>query len=265
MPIPGTRIALLGDVHANLPALEAVLSHAQLEGVEGYLNIGDFVGYGPFPNQVVKHIRKLEMISIIGNYDLKVLDFPKKKKKWKKKKNSLKWYAFKWAYEHLSKKSRRYLRSLPGEKLLEISGMKVLLVHGSPTSNEELLTPDTPRQRLWELNQVVIDKYGEAVKAVIFGHSHQAFTELVDKTWFVNTGSVGRPDDGDPRAAYAILEIQSPSIEISHYRVEYDVAKSVNAIRNEGLPEAFAQMLIEGRDLETILQAQPELSQYGDG
>lgn len=265
MPILGTKIALLGDVHANLPALEAVLSHAQREGVEDYLNIGDFVGYGPFPNQVVKRIRKLEIPSIIGNYDLKVLAFPKKDKKWKKKKNTLKWYAFKWAYEHLSKKSRRYLRSLPGERLLEISGTNVLLVHGSPTSNEELLTPDTPHQRLWELNQVVKDRYGEDVKAVIFGHSHQAFTKLVEQTWYVNTGSVGRPDDGDPRAAYAVLELQPASIEISHYRVKYDVAKCVNAIREEGLPEAFAQMLIEGRDLETILQAQPELSQYRDG
>lgn len=265
MPIKGTKIALLGDVHANFPALEAVLSHARREGVEDYLNIGDFVGYGPFPNKVVKRIRKLEMLSIIGNYDLKVLDFPKKKKKWKKKKIPLKWFAFNWAYQHLSKKSRRFLGSLPGEKKVEISGINVLLVHGSPTSNEELLTPDTPVQRLWELNQVVKERYGDNVTAVVFGHSHQAFTKIIEQTWFINTGSVGRPDDGDPRAAYAILEIHPQSIEVSHYRVMYDVAKSVNAIRKKGLPEAFAQMLIEGRDLETILQTQPELSQYRNG
>lgn len=264
MPNKVTKVALLGDVHANLPALKAVLTHARQEGVEDFFNIGDFVGYGPFPNQVVKRIRKLKILSIIGNYDLKVLDFPNKKGKWLKKKNPLKWFAFRWAYEQLSKKSRSYLRSLPGERFFGISGVNLLLVHGSPASNEELLSPDTSDQRLRELYSLVADRYGDAVTAIIFGHSHQAFARLIDQTWFINTGSVGRPDDGDPRAAYAILKIHPKSIEVSHHRVEYNVAKSVDAIRRKGLPEAFAQMLIQGRDLETILQAEPQLSQYLD-
>jgi putative phosphoesterase len=265
MPIQVTKVALLGDVHANLPALQAVLSHARREGVEAIINIGDFVGYGPFPNQVVKRIRKLKMLSIIGNYDQKVLDFPNKNEKWLKKKHPLKWFAFKWAYEQLSKKSRRYLRSLPGERYVEIGGINLLLVHGSPESNEELLTADTSDQRLWELNQMVKGNYGDNVTGIICGHSHQAFTRQVENTWFVNTGSVGRPDDGDPRAAYAVLEIHTDTLRVAPYRLDYDVDKSVDAIRQKGLPEAFAQMLIQGRDLETVLQSEPLLSQYGDG
>jgi predicted phosphodiesterase len=250
MPIPLSKIALLGDVHANLPALQAVLSHARNEGVADILNIGDFVGYGPFPNQVVKSIRKSRIISISGNYDLKVLNFPKKNDKWFENKHPLKWFAFKWAYEQLSKKSRRYLRSLPEERYVQVGGINLLMVHGSPASNEELLTDETSAQRLEELNQLVKDSY-----------AHRAFSRLIEDTWFINTGSVGRPDDGDPRAAYAILEISPDRLKVVHYRLAYDVEKAVNAIRQKGLPEAFARMLIEGRDLETVLKG----SQDSDG
>ena len=249
-----TRIALLGDVHANLPALEAVLSHAQIQGVDLIWNIGDFVGYGAFPNQVIKRMRKKEIVSIVGNYDLKVLKFPKKDKKWRKNKHPLKWLAFKWAYEQLSNKSREYLCSLPEEKYLEVGDRGFLLVHGSPASNEEVLLPGTPEKRFLELCQLVQDTHGVGVAAVICGHSHQAFTRQVKSSWFINTGSVGRPDDGDPRAAYAILDVLPDDLEVRHFRLEYDVEKAVNAVRENDLPEAFAQMLLQGRDLETVLK-----------
>jgi putative phosphoesterase len=255
MPTQHKKIALLGDVHANLPALEAVLSHAQIQGVEDIWNIGDFVGYGAFPDQVVKHIRKKKIASIIGNYDLKVLNFPKKDKKWRKNKHPLKWLAFKWAYENLSAKSRKYLSSLPNERRLTIGNYNFTLVHGSPASNEELLLPDTPEARLLELSRLVQENNGLQVSAIICGHSHQAFTRQVENTTFVNTGSVGRPDDGDPRAAYAILEVRGDGYWITHYRLEYDVGVAVSAIREKNLPEEFAQMLIQGRDLETILNS----------
>lgn len=260
-----TRVALLGDVHANLPAFEAVLNHADNEGVAEILNIGDFVGYGPFPNQVVKRNRKLQIPSIIGNYDLKVLDFPKKGDKWFQTKHPLKWFAFKWAYEQLTKKNRKYLGSLADERLIEIEGINLLMVHGSPASNEEALTLDTPTQRLEELNQMVKDQYGDEVTAIVFGHSHQAFTQQVENAWFINTGSVGRPDDGDPRAAYAILEIYPDRLNVIHHRLDYDVDKCVNAIREIGLPEAFAECFIQGRDLEAVLQGQQRESQDSDG
>ena len=249
-----TRIALLGDVHANLPALEAVLSHAQTQGVDLIWNIGDFVGYGAFPDQVVKRMRKMEIVSIIGNYDLKVLKFPKKDLKWRKNKHPLKWLAFKWAYEQLSNKNRKYLRSLPDQKYLEVGDNGFLLVHGSPASNEEVLVPETPEIRLLELHQFVQETHGKGVAAIICGHSHQAFTRQVESSWFINTGSVGRPDDGDPRAAYAILDVHQDGLQVRHFRLDYDVEKAVNAVRENDLPEAFAQMLLQGRDLETILK-----------
>jgi putative phosphoesterase len=242
------KIALLGDVHANLYALEAVLEHARDSVVDAIWNIGDFVGYGPFPEEVVKRIKSEGVVSIIGNYDQKVLLFPQKKKKWRKKKHPYKYFAFRWVYENLSKGSRRYLASLPEQRRVEVDGVQVLLTHASPVSNEEPLTPDTPIERLQVLASIA------KADVVVFGHSHREFVREVDGVWFVNTGTVGRPDDGDPRACYAIMKIRAGAIEVAHHRLEYDLAATVTAIRERDLPEAFAQMLIQGHDLNTILQ-----------
>lgn len=241
------KVALIGDVHANLPALEAVLAHAHRRGVEAIWNVGDFVGYGAFPDQVVRRLRQENALSIAGNYDLKALKFKKKEKKWRKSKRPEKFLAFQWARDNLSKKSRKYLRSLPQEIQLQVEGWRILLTHGSPASNEEHLTPATPEARLRDLAQMA------NADAIICGHSHQPFVRQVDGVWFVNTGSVGRPDDGDPRACYAILQIGPKCFQVRHYRVAYDVERAIVAIREHGLPEAFAQMMLQGRALDAVL------------
>jgi len=241
------KVALIGDVHANLPALEAVLACVHKAGVQEIWHVGDFVGYGAFPDEVVQQLRREGVLSIVGNYDLKVLKFKKKRDKWRKSKRPEKYLAFKWAYQNLSKKSRSYLRALPEEIRTEVTAKRILLTHGSPASNEEHLTPDTPEGRLGELVKMA------DVDVIICGHSHQPFTRQIDGVWFINTGSVGRPDDGDPRAAYAILHIEPELIQVRHYRVEYDVARAVAAIREHELPESFAQMMLQGRNLDVVL------------
>jgi putative phosphoesterase len=244
------KAALIGDVHANLPALEAVLAHANQAGVQQLWHVGDFVGYGPFPEEVVQRLRRADVLSIVGNYDLKVLKFKKKQDKWRRSKRPEKWLAFKWAYENLSEQSRAYLRSLPKEIRFEVKPKRILLTHASPASNEEHLTPDTPQERFQELAHMA------NADVIVCGHSHRPFARQVDGVWFINTGSVGRPDDGDPRAAYAILHIGPELFQVCHYRLEYDVARAVAAIRRQGLPEAFAHMLLQGRNLDVVMQTQ---------
>lgn len=241
------KVALIGDVHANLPALETVLAHARQQGVAALWNIGDFVGYGAYPEEVVQRLRQEGAISIVGNYDLKVLKFPRKKKKWRQSKLPHKWFAFKWAYEHLSEQSRAYLSSLPKEMRLREAGWQILLTHGSPASNEEHLTPQTPIERLRELAGMA------EADAIICGHSHREFARQVNDTWFVNTGSVGRPDDGDPRACYAILNLAPAVFNVTHFRLEYDLDRAIAGIRSRGLPDVFAEMLIQGRDLASVI------------
>lgn len=242
------KVALIGDVHANLPALEAVLIDAHKRGAEAVWNVGDFVGYGAFPDEVVKLLQQEEALSILGNYDIKVLKVKKKKEEWKKKHVPEKWYAFNWAYDNLSESSREYLASLPAERRFEVEGKRVLLNHGTPDSNEEHLAPDTPDERLIEL--------AGTADADIFicGHSHQPLARKVNGVWFINTGSIGRPGDGDPRACYAIMQIKPKFFQLRHYRVEYDVESAVAAIRERGLPEVFAQMVLQGRGLDAVLE-----------
>ncbi len=241
------RIALLGDVHANLPALEAVLAHAEGQGVEAVWNTGDFVGYGAFPDQVVRLLRRRGALSIVGNYDLKALKFRRKRDKWQRSKHPLKFHAFQWAFEQLSKKSRKYLRALPQETRLKVAGRHVLITHGSPASNEEPLTPNTPPTRLRQLARIA------KADLIVCGHSHQPFARELDGVLFINTGSVGRPDDGDPRTGYAVLEPEPGRMQVQHYRLEYDIERAVAEIRAQGLPEAFAQMMLQGRSLDGVL------------
>ena len=241
------KIAIIGDIHANLPALEAVLSHAKKQEVDEIWNVGDFVGYGAFPDEVVRRVRKEKILSILGNYDDKVLQVKKKQEEWGKGKHPLKWFSFKWAYDQLSKESRDYLRSLPVERRLEVKGKKILLVHGSPESIKEHVTTDTPDRRLRDLAKTA------RADVIICGHSHRPFARGVDGAFFINPGSVGRSDDGDARASYAVLDIRQNSFQVQHFRIEYDTEKAVSAMKLHKLPEEFARMVTQGRSLDAVM------------
>jgi putative phosphoesterase len=241
------RIGLIGDIHSNLPALEAVMTHAAQNGVQLYWNIGDFVGYNAFPEEVVQYLRvRDDTSSIVGNYDLKVLSVEKKRQKWSTTKDPDKLLSFEWTFNQLSPSSREYLGSLPKQRNLTVNGWQVLLVHGSPESIDEHLLPDAPEERLKELADMT------PAQIIICGHSHHAFTRKLGETWFINTGSVGRPDDGDPRAAYAVLNLEVGSLTIDHYRLSYDVERAVAGIQDRGLPEEFAKMIRSGHNLAAV-------------
>jgi predicted phosphodiesterase len=129
----------------------------------------------------------------------------------------------------------------------EWAGKQILLTHASPASNEEALDSSTPEERLRELAKLA------KANLIVFGHSHRPFVRQVDDVWFINTGSVGRPDDGDPRASYAMLKMSSGVIEVELFRVSYDVEKCVTAIQKKHLPEQFAQMFIKGISLDSLM------------
>jgi putative phosphoesterase len=240
------KIALLGDAHANLPALDAVLADAAQNSAEATWNLGDFVGYGAFPEETVIRLRGCNALSILGNYDRKVLQVPQKNARWKAKKRPEKWLAFKWTFDRLSRASRSYLISLPEQRSVEAGGLRFLMVHGSPASRNEHLSPDTPPNRL--------QKLADSARAdlILCAHSHIPFARQAGSTWFINPGSVGRSDDGDPRASYALLTVQRGLVNYELRRVEYDTARAAAAIRQASLPEDFAQMVLLGRSLDWI-------------
>jgi len=240
------KIALLSDVHGNLPALEAVLADATQNGAGAVWNLGDFLGYAPFPNEVIQKLREAKAANVVGNYDLKVLAFEQKKEKWKRKKAAEKYTAFAWNHEHLSADSRAFLESLPEQVRCAVSGLSALLVHGSPASVAELLGRATPAARFRELAGMA------SADLVACGHSHQAFVRRVDETWFVNPGSVGRPEGGDWRASYALLEVADGNVHVRHRRVTYDIERVVQAVRAAGLPAEFVDVFREAKSLDQL-------------
>lgn len=241
------KFALIGDIHGNLPALKSVYAHIKTQNVLSVFNIGDSVGFGPYPNEVITFLKAHSILSILGNYDDKVLLFPSKKSKWKKNKHPLKYLAFKWTYNKLSSMGLSYLSSLPKEIRLNIYDYRILLTHASPDSDEEHLTPDTPRERFKKLART------SASDIVVFGHSHIPFHHKENNVTFINTGSVGRQDDGNPEASYAIIDIRKNRLKIHHYRLSYNTRTVENKIKTEKLPPEYAKMFRLGVNLDMVL------------
>ena len=233
------KVCLVADVHANLPALLAVLEHAKEQSaLEQILNLGDFLGYGAFPDEVVHLLHSLNAISVIGNYDRKVLSKKMRHNGWEKVKTPDKRLAFRWAYEQLSKKSRRLLKALPETRRLSLGGVAMLLTHGSPAAIDEHLSPLTPKKRMAELGKLA------GTDVVLCAHSHQAFVRKVGDVLFINPGSVGQPRDGDNRASFMIFDPDAMTVTL--HRVEYDMDAEAEDIRKAGLPERFASRLFVG-------------------
>jgi putative phosphoesterase len=246
---PRTKIAVLGDVHANLHALQAVLEDAEEQGASIIIDTGDQVGYGAMPEEVIDLLRDRRALSVIGNYDLKVFRVHAKRGARPFPGPSDKLLSFRWAYDQLSEGSREHLLSLPAEVRLEALGKMILITHGSPGSMDEYVGPMTSKGRLREIAQE------SNADILICGHSHRPFLKQVGGTVILNPGSVGRQEDGDPRAAYALLTLDPLKVELR--RISYDIKGAAEAIRSKGLPESFAQMIVQGRSYDLVAGLEP--------
>lgn len=237
-------IAVISDVHANLPALEAVLEDAGSRGAAVLLNAGDMTGYGPFPEEVVDLIRGRHILSVAGNYDLQVLS-----RKWKtgRPRSREKRLAMRWAYRNLSQENRNWLKNLPRLLRLPVRGLTLLVTHGSPDSITEYLDDGTPESRLREIAARA------GARVVVTGHSHRPAAREVDGVWFVNPGSVGRSEDGDTRASYALITVEPFSL--THIRVPYDIERTIAAVHSRNLPAIFARIISEGRPLDMVRES----------
>lgn len=239
-------IALISDVHGNLPALEAVLADAARHAAEAIWNLGDMLGYAPFPNEVIRTLRDARAVNIIGNYDLKVLAFKRQQGKWKRKKAPAKYAGFAWNDAHLLDESRAFLGSLPEQARRKVGGLEALLVHGSPASVSELLGAETKGPRLKELAQMA------RADLVVCGHSHEPFVRRVEETSFINPGSVGRPEGGDWRASYALVACSNGALKVGHRRVPYDIERVVRGVHAAGLPKDYVDVFRQARSLDQL-------------
>ncbi|UCD53588.1 MAG: YfcE family phosphodiesterase [Phycisphaerales bacterium] len=241
-----TTIALISDIHGNLPALEAVLEDAARHEIDQIWNLGDMLGYAPFPNEVLQKLQEVGAVNLIGNYDRKVLAFQDKREKWKHKKSQAKYLGFRWNDAQLLESHRVFLESLPEQARRRVNGLETLLVHGSPASIDELLNSDTPEARFEELAEMA------QADIVVCGHSHEPFVQRVGEISFVNPGSVGRPEGDDGRASYALLAFGDGAMKVGHRRVAYDIERVVRAIHAAGLPADYVEVFRQAKSLDQL-------------
>lgn len=245
------RIALLSDVHANLPALEAVLAEIEARGVDAVYHLGDLVGYAPWPDETVARVRAAGIAGIAGNYDSTVATGYKHCgcRYEDARQEALSHESYAWTRAHVSEETRRYLAALPFRLDLRprgghVAGPRLVLVHGTPTLNTLYWTEDRDDDFCRTMAAHAALRAGDAIA---FGHTHRPWTRVVDGIRFVNTGSVGRPKDGDPRAGYALLTVgEAGPPEVETVRVAYDVERAAAAILASDLPDDFAAHLRAG-------------------
>lgn len=245
------QYALISDIHANLEALDAVLADIDARGdAAAIYHLGDLVGYSSRPNEVVERLRTRGIAGIAGNYDSTVATSYKHCgcKSESARQEELAHISFTFTCQAVNDSTRQYLAGLPFSVDLRplgghLSGPRLVLVHGTPTLNTVYFTEDRSDDFCRKMAGAVGLKAGDVLA---FGHTHKPWHRVVDGIHFVNTGSVGRPKDGDWRAGYVRVAFGDGSVSVEFARVPYDVAATVAGIRAAGLPEDFVAFLETG-------------------
>ncbi len=241
------NITIFGDIHGNLAALEAVFQDIDARGLAPLYCLGDLVGYGTFPNEVVNLIRQRGIPTLMGNYDQGVGNNSADcgcayKTDVDRRRGEL---SIAWSNAHTSAENKTFLRELPAHIPLQMGDLQVLLVHGSPRKVNEYLFEDRPDdyfERIMDAAQADV---------LVCGHTHLPYHKVLPSgRHVINAGSVGKPKDHDPRAGYITLTITEREVQVEFIRVAYDVERTAQAIEatpvDGGMPHYFAQLLREG-------------------
>ena len=229
---PTNRVAVISDVHSNLEALQEVLRRT--EGLGVYC-LGDLVGYGANPNEVVELLRERNVLALMGNHDYAVTTGDTGMF------NARAAMAAKWTAKVMNDTSLAYLRSLPRERSLLLGGEEGYFTHGSP--DDTLWEYVDPRTH-WQLFSHYLERL--QVRFIGLGHTHVPFVSKEGGGTVFNPGSVGQPRDGDNRASYVVLSVAEGAVKVDNLRVEYDYKLAASKIRAAGLPGKFADRLYSG-------------------
>jgi putative phosphoesterase len=234
-------VAVITDIHGNLAAMQAALARIAELSIERIYCGGDLVGYGPHPNEVCALIQERGIPTIYGNYDYAIArdeedcgcayvtahD------------RELGQQSVAWTLAHADQAAKDFMRGLPFDLRFPVGSADVHLVHGSPRKVNEYLFEDKPA-RLYERLAAA-----ERDRVLVFGHTHKPWVHEYGGVLFANCGSVGKPKDGDPRGAFALLRPAGDSVEVTIERVAYDAAAVADEVRSGGLPAEYAERLLQ--------------------
>jgi putative phosphoesterase len=234
------RVAVLTDIHANLLALEAVLDAIEWTHVDAVYCGGDLVGYGPHPNEVCALIEERGIPTIYGNYDYAIArDLEDCGCAYRDQhERELGQLSVDWTLAHTDRRSKDFMRGLPFDLRFDLGDKRVRLVHGSPRKVNEYLFADKPARTFERIAA------GADCDVIVFGHTHQPWINEYGGVLFVNCGSVGKPKDGDPRAAFAVLELDEGQVMAEIDRVAYDANAVARELAQVGLPGEYAEKLV---------------------
>jgi len=251
------KCALISDIHSNLPALEAVLADIEGQrGVDAIYHLGDLVGYAPWPNETVAVLEEWGIPGLAGNYDSTVAtdykhcgckaDSPRAEE--------LSHLSYEWTRAHVSPETKRALGKLPFRMDLRPIGghksrPKLTLVHGTPTLNTLYWTEDRPDSFCLKMATAAGAREGDLIA---FGHTHKPWHRVIEGMHFLNTGSVGKPKDGDWRAGYVLVEADEEIGTVEFVRVEYDLERATEGVLRSELPDEFADQLLAGGTPEPL-------------
>lgn len=237
------RITIFGDIHGNLPALEAILADIDAHEQSPLYCLGDLVGYGTFPNEVTSIIRERNIPTIMGNYDQGVGNSSDDCgcAYTSKEAEALGKRSIAWTNQNTTENNKLFLRQLLANIPLKLDGLHVLLVHGSPRKINEYLfadRPDATLERLLDLADADV---------LVCGHTHIPYHRVLPSgRHVVNAGSVGKPKDGNPKGCYVVLEANNSDLAVTFNRVQYDVESAAREIENSTMPHEYARMLRAG-------------------
>jgi predicted phosphodiesterase len=246
------RYLFLSDIHANIEALEAVLEDAQACDWQRLVVLGDLVGYGGAPNEVVDRVRSLEPYALVrGNHD-KVAGGLEPPEDF----NPVARAAVEWTHRILSSENSRYVATLPEGPALVDDLIEIF--HGAPYDEDDYVFERESAERILQQARRPLSLFGHTHVAGFFWWSPEGFgsgaagpSGLLEvpvdplKRYLVNPGSVGQPRDGDPRAAFACFDAETSVLVLK--RVAYDVAAAQQRVLSAGLPGSLARRLEFGR------------------
>jgi putative phosphoesterase len=227
------KLAVISDIHSNMPAFKQVLKDMEKRRLETILCAGDIIGYGPSPNRTVETLKELKPLSVAGNHDYHI------------SLKNLEWFnqdartALIWTSKHLAESNKRFLLKLPKTLKTKINNKKIFLVHGSPLNHlYEYVYPIA--------SDTILKRYLKSADAdvLIMGHTHMPFARRISGRIVLNPGSVGQPRDMNPMASYCILDTET--LKPKMVRIKYNIQETAQAMSEADLPEFLAQRLYLG-------------------
>lgn len=231
------KIAVISDIHSNIYALINLLEDIDNEKVDTIICLGDLVGYGPHPNEVISMIKRRHVLCIKGNYDSSVVDneFSYIRE------TSINSFSLPWTVNELREENRLFLESLPSSLSLEIAGKKLLFVHGSPNSINEYLTEDGDNT-IKTMKSIDSD-------VLVCAHTHLPSIKDFNGKIYVNSGSVGKPKIGRPNSTYCILNIsKNDGLKVQIKEITYEYKRIVKDMTLLNFPEQLIQSFEKGQE-----------------